>query len=46
VAPGLSLNTEKQRSFGEIARPERRRLLATLVIRTSLSVAMLLLIYA
>jgi voltage-gated potassium channel len=40
------MNTEKPRSFGEIARPERRRLLAMLVIRTSLSVAMLLLIYA
>src|SRR5262245_23546944 len=40
------MNTEKPRSFGEIARPARRRLLAVLVIRTSLSVAMLLLIYA
>jgi voltage-gated potassium channel len=40
------MNAENPRSFGEIARPERRRMLAMLVIRTSLSVAMLLLIYA
>jgi voltage-gated potassium channel len=39
------MNTEKPRSFGEFARPQRRRLVAMLAIRTSLSVAMLLLIY-
>ena len=38
------MNTEKPRSFGEIVRHERRRLLSMLVIRTSLSVAMLLLV--
>ena len=40
------MNTEKQRSFGEIARPERRRLLATLRDVRITSVAMLLLIHA
>ena len=40
------MNTETPRSFAEIARHERRRLLVTLVIRTSLSVTMLLLVYA
>ena len=40
------MNTEMPRSLSDIARAERRRLLAMLVIRTSLSVAMLLLIYA
>ena len=39
------MKAEKPRAPGNIARPERRRLLATLVIRTSLSVTMLLLIY-
>ena len=39
------MNTEKPRSFGEFARPQRRRLVAMLAIRTSLSVAMLLLVY-
>jgi hypothetical protein len=40
------MNIEKHPSLGEIARPERSRLLAMLVIRTFLSVAILLLIYA
>ena len=40
------MNTEMPRPFGEIGRPERRRLLGILVIRTVLSVAMLLVIYA
>ena len=40
------MNTETPRSLSEIARPKRRRLLAMLVIRTTLSVGMLLLIYA